>query len=455
MLTLDRHSHEQLYHQLYRQLRAEIETGVRPPEQPLASTRFLARQLRISRNTVDHAYQDLVAEGFVRAKPGAGYRVATQLPYLTDFNPANGAPTPTAFQYDFTESYDHLRLFPKQAWQQAEQAVMFAGLPHIQPANGDPQYRRQLSAMLARIKGITATPDQIVVTSGFNEAAGIIANLLPQLTHTPLAVANPTAPNARHVWPRLGITTRPFNPELSPTHFPDASGYLLSPTHNFPTGYGLTRTKRQALADWARTTHRFLIELDTDGTLDYSGTPAAALASLYPEQTFYYSNYDDTLGSALCLGFLVIPAALVPTYQAKYGKLPNRNSQWQQQIVSHMIANGTLERFMRQLTLVYANRRQLLLETLQTAFGRALVPMGAAAGTFVPLRLTTGQAASDVIRAAAAAHVGLVDPDRCWVDQREAYQSLMLSFRQVDDAQILAGIRAWHTNWHPHVTHTP
>ncbi|CAJ1226725.1 transcriptional regulator [Levilactobacillus zymae] len=449
MLTLNRQSHEQLYHQLYRQLRAEIETGVRQPGQVLASTRFLAQQLRVSRNTVDHAYQDLVAEGYVVSKPGAGYHVAQQLPYLTDMSALTQPATTEKFRYDFTESYDHLRLFPKQAWRNAEQAMMFTGLPHIQPANGDLQYRRQLVAMLARVKGIHATPEQLVVTSGFNEAAGIIANLLPELTAGQLGVANPTAPNARHVWPRLDVPTVPFTPETPPTTWPAALGYLLTPTHNFPTSYGFTVAERHRLTTWAQAKHRYLIELDTDGTLDYGGTPAPALTHDYPERTFYYSNYDDTLGSALCLGFLVIPADLVPTYQAKYSKLPNRNSQWQQQIVSHLIANDALERFMRQLTLVYANRRQLLLDTLQTAFGAALVPMGAPAGTFVTLHLTTGERASDVIATAAQAGVGLVDPDRCWVDLHEDYQSLVLSFRQVDDAQIIAGIRAWQTVWHP------
>ena len=445
MLVLNRDSQEQLYHQLYRQIRAEIETGIRQPGQAIASTRFLAQKLAVSRNTVDHAYQDLVAEGYLTSKPGAGYHVAQHVPVLTATStPLTPSQTPR-FQVDFTEDYDHLQLFPKTAWQAAEQAVMFSGLSHIQPANGDQQYRQQLTHYLARLKGIHVQADQIVVTSGFNEAAGIIANLIPGLTEDHLAIAEPIAPNARDVWQRLGVSTINFQ-QL--TTLPPALGYVLAPTHNFPDGQGLTTQQRQNLAAWLNSRHRYLIELDTDGTLTYDGQPAPALHHyLAGQRSFYYTNYDDTLGSALCMGILVLPAELVPLYQAKYGQLPNRNSQWQQLILSRLIANDSLERYIRQLTIVYHNRRQLLQQTLQDCFGDQVQLVGAAAGTFVVLQLQTDQAISELVAQAAQVGIGIVNPDRCWHDQRPHQQQVVLSFRQVNDDQIMTGIQTLAQTW--------
>jgi len=445
VLIIDRESQEQIYHQLYRQIRAEIETGIRQPGQAVASTRFLAQTLAVSRNTVDHAYQDLVAEGYLISKPGAGYHVVQHLPSLTaTVTPLTPISQPR-FEFDFTEDYDHLQLFPKGAWQTAEQAVMFSGLSHIQPANGDPQYRQQLTHYLARLKGIHANAEQIVVTSGFNEAAGIIANLIPSLATNQLAIAEPIAPNAREVWSRLGVATINFQDFTS---LPSALGYVLAPTHNFPDGQGLSGQQRQQLAAQLNAHQRYLIELDTDGTLTYDGQPTPAIHHyLQGQRSFYYTNYDDTLGSALCMGILVLPAELVPRYQAKYGQLPNRNSQWQQLILSRLIANDALERYIRQLTIVYHNRRQLLQQTCATYFGDQVQLIGASAGTFVVLQLQTNQSIADLIDQAAQAGIGLVNPDRCWHDNRPHHQQVVLSFRQVTDDQLVAGIQKLATVW--------
>lgn len=441
MLIIDRQAKEQVYRQLYRQIRAEIETGVRQPQAKMPSTRYLAQQLGVSRNTVDHAYQDLVAEGYLTSKPASGYRVCARLPFIVAA-PATPAVPAARFRYDFTESFDYRRLFPTQAWQAAELAVLRRGSAHIQPAAGDRDYRQQLVHYLARLKGIHVQPEQVVVTSGFNEAAGIIAHLLPGID---LAVAEPIAPNARAVWQTLGVSVQSFR---DPQKLPDAAGYVLAPTHNFPDGRGYTRQQRQALAAWLDRHERYLIELDTDGTLVDSDAAAPAIHhDLEGARAFYYTNFDETLGSSLCAGVLVLPAALVARYQQVYGKLPNRNSQLQQQILSQMIASDDLERYLRQLTVVYHNRRQLLLDTLHAAFGARLRPLGTAAGSFVTLALTAKQSVPALIAQAAAAGVGLVDPDRCWVDLKPAYPSFVMSFRQTDDDTIVAGVAALAAAW--------
>lgn len=195
MLLIDRNGGEKIYLQLYRQIRAEIETSVRQPGQAMPSTRYLSQELAVSRNTVDHAYQDLVAEGYLVSRPGAGYHVTHHLPFVVEEKPATQRSVHRgAFQYDFTENFDYLRLFPKQAWLSAEERVMSHGIEHIQPVNGDLEYRQQLVTYLNRLKNIDVTPEQIVITSGFNEAASIIARLMPEWRKTTLAVAEPVAP---------------------------------------------------------------------------------------------------------------------------------------------------------------------------------------------------------------------------------------------------------------------
>lgn len=444
MLIINRESKEQVYRQLYRQIRAEIETGVRQAGSVMPSTRFLAKQLAVSRNTIDHAYQELVAEGYIISKPASGYHVTNHLPFVVQPVPTTSQQT-GQYRYDFTERYDYLQLFPTQAWQTAEREVLRRGIEHIQPLGGDLSYREQLASYLARLKNIHVSPEQIVVTSGFNEAANIIGHLVPELRTTGLGVAEPIAPNARGVWQTLDVPIQLFR---SLDQLPNAGGYVLCPTHNFPDGMGLDANQRAAFAARMQASQRYLIELDTDGTLVYSGQPAPAIHHyLDGQRCFYYTNFDDTLGSSLCAGVLVLPTDMVAPYHDVYAQLPNRNSQLQQRILAQMIASDDLERYLRQLTVVYHNRRQLLLETLTAQFGDSLKPIGTAAGSFVTMAITSEQSATPLIQQAAAAGIGLVDPDRCWHNLAPAYPSVVLSFRQASDEVIQEGISALADVW--------
>lgn len=446
MLTIDRQSGQKVYQQLYHQIRAEIETGVRRPGALMPSTRFLAQQLAVSRNTVDHAYAELVAEGYLTSKPASGFHVTLHLPFVVT-PPASPVVQAPPFTYDFTDQLDAMQLFPTQAWQAAELRVLQHGIPHIQPLGGDRIYREQLVNYLARLKHLHVTADQIIVTSGFNEATNIIAHLVSSFQTTGLGVAEPIAPNAREVWKTLGIPTRFFQNLQS---LPEAGGYVLNPTHNFPDGFGLDSHARQQFAQHLKAEKRYLIELDTDGTLQYDGEPAPAIHHfLNGERCFYYTNFDETLGASLCAGILVLPSDLVTTYRDIYGKLPNRNSQLQQRIMAQMIQSDDLERYLRQLTVVYANRRKLLLDILSDYFGEQLIPMGNAAGSFVTLRLPDGSDATALIQQAALGGIGLVDPDRCWHNLKPAYPSVIFSFRQASDDTIINGVKALADAWEP------
>lgn len=114
-----------------------------------------------------------------------------------------------------------------------------------------------------------------------------------------------------------------------------------------------------------------------------------------------------------------------------------------------MIQSDDLERYLRQLTVVYANRRKLLLDILSDYFGEQLIPMGNAAGSFVTLRLPDGSDATALIQQAALGGIGLVDPDRCWHNLKPAYPSVIFSFRQASDDTIITGVKALADAWGP------
>lgn len=445
MVNIDRHSKKSIFYQLYQDIRQQIVDGSFLPGQKITSSRALAKNMSVSRNTVDRAYQQLMVEGYITSRPRSGYVVAKNLPGFSE-STNSGIQNRYGFKdtIDFNETYDKLQFFPQQDWSKAEQKMKLQGLQHIQPENGDWDYRNQLAHFLKRTKSIEASADQIVVVSGFNEAAVIIHNLLD---FERIAVANPLAPNAQKVWQQFNSKIDFFQLHDKIENWFKAPIAVLSANHTFPTGDGLDLTERKQLAEKIISTDKYLIELDTDGTFDYENSPLPSLMNLAPDNCFYYGNYDDTLGSSLCMGYLVIPNKLVANYRRLYHSSPNRISQWQQRIIANMLADGSLATYFRKLSTIYDQRRLALIDALNSTFGEKVEIIGQPRGTFVVAKFVTNREISELCQVARDNNILVVDPYLCWNDQKPTFKSVVFSFRQVEVSAIDTGISKLGTVW--------
>ncbi|MCH4050662.1 MAG: PLP-dependent aminotransferase family protein [Companilactobacillus sp.] len=445
MLAIDRDSSTPIFQQISEQIQQEIVAGSLSAHQTLTSTRTLAQDLDISRNTVRRAYEQLIIEGFIESKPKAGYRVVAHLPSIVH-------QSETAIQnryiyknlIDFMETFDKLEFFPQKDWSRAEQKMKLQGLQHVQPANGDLDYRIQLSTFLKRTKQIEVTPDQIVIVSGFNEAAGIIHTLVD---FEAVSVVDPLAPNAQEIWKTMNVNVNFFKLHDDYQTWSKPPISLLTANHTFPNGNFLTTTERQSLAKKLIADHKYIIELDTDGTFNFEDHPSDSLMTYAPENSFYYSNYDDTLGSSLCIGFLVIPTKFQSKFQRLYQSFPSRVSQWQQRIIANMMADGSLTAYLRKLENVYNQRRKVLMTSLKMAFGEKINFIGSNRGTFIVSKLDTDKSVKMLCQIAKEHHIIVGDVDRSWQKGPLPYKIIVFSIRQVRIDEIKIGIRKLSKLW--------
>jgi len=417
MITLDPTDILPLYRQLYQALRARILSGALPAHARLPSVRELVQELAVSRNTVEGAFQELYAEGYVYSKPRSGYFVAPLdqelAPRPTPARPPAAPevpPAPRPWRYDCHPAHLDPASFPVETWRRCftqglrgrlEQLVQY-GDPQ-----GEPELRRALARYLERSRGVSCRPEQVVVCAGLQQSLELVAQLLgPQ--HSVLAVEEPGYFMPRAVFANHGYTIEPVSVteqglDAATLAASTASVVYLTPSHQLPLGGVLPAAQRLRLIEWARSGERFLIEDDYDSELRYHGKPVAALQGLDPEGRIVYTGtFSKVLSPALRLSYLVLPPTLVPTFRDRFASYFCTVSLLEQRALTRFLEEGHWERQIRRMRTIYRRKHDRLLAALAHRFaGRARV-LGEGAGLHVVLELTApAPPAAEVLKRAA------------------------------------------------------
>ncbi|MCX3063148.1 MocR-like pyridoxine biosynthesis transcription factor PdxR [Streptomyces beihaiensis] len=393
-------------------LRDAVRGGRLAPGTRLPSSRTLAVDLGIARNTVADAYADLVAEGWLTARQGSGTRVAerpVQAPRPTAperrRDRATGAP-----RHNLMPGTPDLASFPRAAWLKAARRALTAA-PNEALGYGDPRGRPELRAALAgylaRARGVHADPGRVVVCSGFAHGLMLIGEVLRRRGVRDAAVETYGLAPHWTILGRSGLRTRPLPLDRLGTDTRDLGGSgrgspgaaLLTPAHQFPIGVPLHHERRAAVVDWARRTGGFVLEDDYDGEFRYDRQPVGALQGLDPERVVYFGTASKSLAPGLRLGWMVLPAELLPEVAEVKG-----GSDWacgvlDQLTLAEFIESGAYDRHLRAVRLRYRRRRDELVAALAER-APDVRATGIAAGLHAVLRLPAGTEQS-VVRAAA------------------------------------------------------
>ncbi len=283
-------------------LRDAVRTGRLAPGTRLPSSRSLAADLGIARNTVAEAYADLVAEGWLTARQGSATRVADRTVTRSadrtvtppdgttpSRTPARGGaqarmPAPPRRErprpvYDLVPGTPDLSAFPRTEWLKAARRA-FLGAPHQALGYGDPRGRPELRTALAgylsRARGVRADPEHVVVCAGFAHGLHLLGRVLRARGAATIAVESYGLPPHWKQLTAAGPTTAPLPfDELGtdPAALTDEGAVLLTPAHQFPMGVPLHRDRRATVVDWARRTGGLVLEDDYDGEFRYDRQP--------------------------------------------------------------------------------------------------------------------------------------------------------------------------------------
>ncbi|MCB5179957.1 MocR-like pyridoxine biosynthesis transcription factor PdxR [Streptomyces antimicrobicus] len=391
-------------------LREAARSGRLAPGTRLPSSRTLAADLGIARNTVAEAYAELVAEGWLTARQGSGTRVAERARPRKPTVPAQApgaSRRPSAARgpsYSLRPGSPDLGAFPRAAWLAAARRAM-AIAPNDAFGYGDPrgriELREALAGYLARARGVYADPEQIVLCSGFAHGLVLVARMLRARRVRELAVESYAVYVHRGLLADAGLRTVPLALDGAGARTEDLAGLsagavLLTPAHQFPTGVALTPARRAAAVDWARTTGGLIVEDDYDGEFRYDRQPVGALQGLDPDRVIYLGTASKSLAPGLRMGWMVVPPGMLDEALAAKGRADWTSSALDQLTLAQFIASGAYDRHVRGMRLRYRRRRDQLVAALD---GRVEVS-GIAAGLHAVLDLPPGTERS-VLQAAA------------------------------------------------------
>jgi GntR family transcriptional regulator/MocR family aminotransferase len=360
---------------LERALRDAVRSGRLAAGARLPSTRVLAAELGLARGTVSAAYDQLVAEGYLSARGGSGTVVASRS------QPAAPAPAlvrpAAAPRYDLRPGSPDVTTFPVAAWLRATRRAL-AAAPASAYDYGDPRGRVELRTALAdylgRTRGVLASPERVVVTSGYVQALGLLATVLGGT----FAMEDPCLGLHREVVRRGGAGIAPLPVDRAGARTDLLAGALagvtaavLTPAHQFPIGVTLAPARRRAATDWARAGGGLVVEDDYDGEFRYDRQPVGALQGMAPDQVVYAGSASKTLGPGLRLGWLVLPERLVgPVLDAKRHSDLHTGT-IDQLALAELVAGHGYDRHLRACRQRYRRRRDRLVGTLAAVTGIA------------------------------------------------------------------------------------
>ncbi|MBB4713087.1 GntR family transcriptional regulator/MocR family aminotransferase [Streptomyces luteogriseus] len=394
-------------------LREAVRSGRLAPGTRLPSSRALAADLGIARNTVADAYADLVAEGWLTARQGSGTRVAMGAPptplrrWGSEVVPPSGtAPHPRAATrpaYDLRPGSPDLASFPRTEWLKAARRALTAA-PYQALDYGDPRGRPELRAALAgylsRARGVRADPERIVVCGGFAHGLKLLGTVLRARGARTVAVESYGLDVHRRILAACGLRTTPLPFDrlgTDPGGLTAAEAVLLTPAHQFPMGVPLHRDRRTAVVDWARRTGGLVLEDDYDGEFRYDRQPVGALQGLDPDRVVYLGTASKSLAPGLRLAWMVLPPGLAEEAAAAKGGVDTCGV-LDQLTLAEFLTSGAYDRHVRATRLRYRRRRDALVAAVAARAPEARVT-GIAAGLHVLLRLPPGTEQS-VVQAA-------------------------------------------------------
>ncbi|HEY9371702.1 PLP-dependent aminotransferase family protein [Streptomyces sp.] len=394
-------------------LRDAVRTGRLPAGTRLPSSRQLAADLGIARNTVADAYADLVAEGWLTARQGSGTRVARRA------EPRRGGPsaapsaaprrrTPGGPAHNLKPGTPDLGSFPRAQWLKAARRAITAA-PNEAFGYGDPrgriELRTALAEYLARARGVYASPERIVICSGFAHGLMLMGKVLRARKTREVAVDSYGLDVHWNLLAEAGLRTPALGFDERGTRTDELAALkgvgavLMTPAHQFPLGGALHPDRRAAAVDWARTSGGLVLEDDYDGEFRYDRQQVGALQGLDPERVVYLGTASKSLAPALRLAWMVLPEALVDEVAAAKGQADWSCGVLDQLTFADFLQSGAYDRHVRAMRLRYRRRRDQLVAALGEAAPDIRVS-GIAAGLHAVLPLPPGTERA-VLRSAA------------------------------------------------------
>jgi GntR family transcriptional regulator / MocR family aminotransferase len=442
-----------LFRQLYGGIRDAVLGGRLPAGTRLPPSRGLATELGVSRNTVTLAYDQLVAEGYLRGRPRSGMQVATTLPPQAGPKPVRSprarvlepprisargltiasAPMPGLARAGtppapFRPGVPALDLFPLRLWSRLVHRRLRRPPPlgYGEPAGYAP-LRAAIAEYVSAARGARCVADQVIVVNGSQQGVDLAARVLLDAGDEAW-MEDPGYPGARAALLAAGATLVPVPVDDEGLRVaegmkaaPRARLAYVSPSHQFPLGATMSASRRLELLRWAAQAGAWILEDDYDSEFRYSTRPLASLQGMDQDgRVVYIGTFSKTLLPALRLGYLVVPPGIAHTFRAVRAACDRHSPVLDQAVLADFMTEGHFARHVRRMRNLYAERQGVLVDAIQRSLGGRLEARATGAGMHLVGWLKEGSDDGAVsarlweagIEAPALSRFGLVRPGR-------------------------------------------
>lgn len=396
-IKLCRKSSVSLAKQLYSALIDLIEQGILKDQERLPSTRELAKELVISRNTVNEAYELLMAEGYIFSKAGKGYIVQKK---FAD-KPAQqclfaGQKEKNAIEYDFSLGIADVRSFPFLLWNNYQKKAFLQAKKENWVYAGPQGYlplRQEIAQWLFRSKGLQVQEENIFITSGTTQSINFCLELLKPLQQSFL-IENPCYYPVVHILERLNFTYQSINVDEKGIRVSAIKncqnavcGCYVTPSHQFPRGSALSDERRMELVTLAKERDFYILEDDYDSEFRYHQEPFTSLFSLCPERVIYMGTFSKTLFPALRIGFVLLPEKFHSRWKMLRCVYDRQSAIYEQRALFYFMQERKIDTYLKKMNKVYEKKLQILLESLKKYFPLETQYLGGHAGIHIALQV--------------------------------------------------------------------
>ncbi|HEY6351474.1 MAG TPA: PLP-dependent aminotransferase family protein [Candidatus Angelobacter sp.] len=473
IIALDRRSTKPLHRQIYDAYRTTIAGRSLRAGEKVPSSRDLALQLGISRVPVLSAYAQLLAEGYLESRSGSGTFVSHSMVDQLILCASNGNQTkprsgPRPFSRRsvvlppfkfvpwlsgwgaFCVGQLAFECFPFQVWSRLiarhSRNVRVSAL-HFTDPMGSANFRESIATYLRTARAVNCEPRQIMVVSGSQQALEISSRVLLD-PGDPVWIEEPGYVLARHVLMLGGARLIPvpvdhegLNVTVAMERCRNARVAYVTPSHQFPLGVTMSASRRLQLLEWAQKYGAWIIEDDYDSEYRYQDLPISSLQGLdNNSRVIYIGTFSKTLFPSLRLGYMVIPPDLVDRFLAVRHAMDVYPPHLYQAVLTDFIKEGHFSRHIRRTRMVYAEKRNALVEAIQNEFGSELQVVGSQAGMHVVVTMSKRLRDRDIAKRAARENLWLWPLSPCYVESNPR-QGFILGFGSTTAREIPKRVR--------------
>lgn len=450
-IVLQRDYEISLSRQIYQTLRERMVEGRVKAGEILPSTRDLAQQLAVSRNTVCEAYDMLLAEGYIISRQGAPSRVAAGLCIVRESGEKEYKKNQShsiALIADFKTGQPDLRCFPRALWNQylkkSIDDMPLAQLGYTGP-EGLLQLREAIADWLFRSRGVPVDAQNIFITTGATHALHLLADLLCT-GDKGLIIEDPCHIGMLRVLIGKGYPVKAVPVDcrgILTDHLPDRgeAAIYVTPSHQFPLGGILPADRRAALIRYAREQGVYIIEDDYDSEFRYSGEPVAPLCSMDTERVIYVGTFSKIMFPALRIGYVILPRSLQEKWRYLRTHTDVQNPPVEQAALAGFISERRLDKHIHRMRKIYGERRKILLQGIHELFGDGWKPWGDAAGLHLALEFPNMKFDQSWIKKIRDLGIRIATVEKHCINKGMHTDKLLLGYGHLNTEEIRKGIQ--------------